>query len=244
MVPAAVFNRAFLRTVFPGDTMALETLPEKIHIHDVIDTIITVLDARDPYTYSHSIRVAEISEIIARRMGFPDGIVERAHHAAHLHDIGKIGVSDGVLNKPGKLLHSEMLEIQAHSRIGYNILVRSKLFSDIAAIVLHHHERYDGLGYPDGLSGEDIPVESRIIAVADAFDALTSDRPYRKGIPFDIAGGEIQTHSGDHFCPEVVKAFIAGFQDICSSIPRIEHRTTAHFAFVGHEDLMHSRRQI
>jgi len=208
MVPAAVFNRAFLRTVFPGDTMALETLPEKIHIHDVIDTIITVLDARDPYTYSHSIRVAEISEIIARRMGFPDGIVERAHHAAHLHDIGKIGVSDGVLNKPGKLLHSEMLEIQAHSRIGYNILVRSKLFSDIAAIVLHHHERYDGLGYPDGLAGPAIPLGARIMAVADSFDAITSTRVYRDAKSVPEALRILADNAGTQFDQAVVEAML------------------------------------
>ena len=167
-------------------------LPEIVKLHELIDIVITILDARDPYTQEHSFRVAEYSELISENMGSDTDTHQRVHIAAHLHDIGKVGVSDYILNKPGKLAKEEMKEMQSHSRIGYNILKRIPMFQEISRIVLHHHERFDGGGYPKGLSGEAIPFESRIIAVADAFDAMTSDRPYRKGMPPEEAASEIR----------------------------------------------------
>jgi len=215
-----------------------------IKIHDLIDIIITILDARDPYTYTHSERVAELSVRIAKNMKLRSGHVEKIHIAAHLHDIGKIGVPDAVLNNPGKLSETDILHIQSHSRIGYNILCKLNLFREISEIVLHHHERYDGRGYPDGIGGEDIPLESRIIAVADTFDAITSDRPYRKGVGYETGFREINMHSGNQFCPLVVRHFnnIAG--DIPPLIDTFNETAYHHSAFVGHEDLLHSRKKL
>lgn len=213
-----------------------------IELHDVIDTIITTLDARDPYTYAHSLRVAGVSEILAGVMGFSPERIERVHNAAHLHDIGKIGVSDVVLKKPGRLTREEMIEMQAHPKIGYNILTRTALFRDVADIVLYHHERYDGLGYPECLKGTAIPVESRIIAVADTFDAMTSDRPYRKGLSAVEARREINAHVGNQFCPDVVSAFNGSFEKICHCINHIGPGEVTHFAFVGHDEIMHSKK--
>ncbi len=215
---------------------------EPISTHQIIDIIVNLLDARDPSTFCHSWRVAELSVLIARSMGLEPETVEQVHVAAHLHDIGKIGVPDRILNKPGRLTKEEMLQMQAHPRIGYNILSRLQIFGLIAPLVLHHHERFDGLGYPEGMAGEAIPLGSRIIAVADAFDAITSDRPYRRALTYDEGFGEVQLHAGNQFCPSVVKHF----QEIRSLVPdslkNLKINDVNHFAFVGHQDLMHSRK--
>lgn len=215
-------------------------LPEQIKIHDLVDVVITTLDARDPYTYEHSFRVAHFSEVISRKMGLSESAHQKLHIAAHLHDIGKIGVPDNVLNKPGRLSKDEMLAIQTHPRIGCNILGRLPDFRDIAGIVLCHHERYDGKGYPGGLKGELIPIESRIICLSDALDAMTSDRPYRKGMPFEKAVNEINHHRGDQFDPNVVDSFNMILDELYSFISSGD-LSDQHHAYSGHEDLMHSR---
>lgn len=158
---------------------------EKIGIHELVDVVVNILDARDPYTFLHSWRVAELSVLIAEDMGLPESEIRQIHIAAHLHDIGKIGVPDRILNKPGRLDPAEILQIQAHPRIGCNIFERLSILKEISTLVLYHHERFDGLGYPDGLKGGNIPLTSRIISVVDAFDALNSDRPYRKAKDYD-----------------------------------------------------------
>ena len=142
-------------------------LPADLSLHSVIDMVVTTLDTRDPYTFEHSYRVAGLAELLAEAMGLSPGQCHLVHYAAHLHDIGKIGVSDKALNKPGKLTHEEMLELQAHSAIGSMILGKTPEFASMARIVRHHHERWDGMGYPDGLSGVDIPLESRIIGLVE-----------------------------------------------------------------------------
>lgn len=215
-------------------------IPESVSIHELVDVVITTLDARDPYTYEHSFRVAYFSELVSRNMNLPLEKHQKLHIAAHLHDIGKIGVPDRVLNKPGRLTMDEMLDIQTHPRIGFNILSRLPNFREVAGIVLYHHERYDGKRYPDGLSGDEIPVESRIISVADAFDAMTSDRPYRKGMAFEQAVKEINHHKEEQFDPFVVECFnkvldelyVSGSTGLLCEI---------HHAYAGHEELMHSR---
>jgi len=214
-------------------------LPETVSLHELIDVVITTLDARDPYTLEHSFRVAEYAERISRDMGIDADMHQRIHIAAHFHDIGKIGVSDAVLNKPGKLTKAEMKEMQSHSGIGYNILSRIPMLREISEIVLYHHERFDGLGYPEGLIREKIPLESRIIAVADAFDAMTSDRPYRKGISFADAAREINHHKGEQFCPLVVYHFNRVIpQPLSYNTLSYEN---SHFAFIGHKELMFSK---
>lgn len=218
-------------------------LAEHVTLHELVDMVITTLDARDPYTCAHSFRVAKYAEVIANHMKL-DGIHrENVHIAAHLHDIGKIGVSDRILNKPGRLSAEEIKEMQWHPTIGFTILKRLPLFENIARIVLHHHERFDGCGYPQGLKGKEIPLESRIISVADAFDAMTSFRPYRNGIPADAAIREINSHSGDQFDPVVVGHFNAVSDHIVDRT-RMHPPTTGDLSNPEHEYLMHSRAWV
>jgi putative nucleotidyltransferase with HDIG domain len=216
-------------------------LNQTITLRETIDLFGTILDARDPYTMEHSFRVAEYAGIIARVMGLSAVRVERTIVAAHFHDVGKIGVPDIVLNKTGPLTPEEKRAMQSHSRLGFNILKRIPALEEISRIVLHHHERHDGRGYPDGRSGGDIPAESRIIAVADAFDAMTSHRHYRSAISESEARREIGHHAGSQFCPEVDRHF----QRCSRAMPAFRktgrEAEPRHFAFVGHEDLMHSR---
>jgi HD-GYP domain-containing protein (c-di-GMP phosphodiesterase class II) len=175
-------------------------------------------------------------------MGLSDETIEKIHVAAHLHDIGKIGVTDVVLNKSGKLLKDEIIQMQSHSLIDSNILTRIDVFKEIANIVLHHHERFDGTGYPDSIGKEAIPLESRLIAVADSFDAITSDRLDRPGSSYEVAFNEIGNHVQDQFCPVVFKSFDRVKERIAPLLDATESVRIRYMAFVGHEDLMHSQR--
>ena len=218
-------------------------LPDDLNLHSVIDMVVTTLDARDPYTFEHSYRVALLAELLAEAMCLSPSRCNLVHHAAHLHDIGKIGVSDKVLNKAGKLTHEEMRELQLHSSIGYTILSKTPEFATMARIVRHHHERWDGNGYPDGLKGQDIPLESRIIGLVDAFDAMTSDRPYRAGKTHEWALNEIQKHAGSQFCPECVEYFLAQRARLKISLYQSSKTAISHHqANIDHQNLMHSRR--
>lgn len=176
-------------------------------IHQLVDTIITVLDARDPYTYEHSWRVAHISELIASEMKLSREEIDRIHIAAHLHDIGKVGVPDYVLNKTGRLSSAEFELMRAHPRIGYNIVNRIDVLEGTAGYILHHHERWDGTGYPDNLKGYEIPLGARIISIADSFDAMTTKRSYKGEMPIEVAFKEILKCKGTQFCPTATDAF-------------------------------------
>lgn len=182
-------------------------LPETIPLHGMIDILFATLDARDPYTFEHSYRVAGYSEIMAERLGLTPEICEKVHYAAHLHDIGKNGIPDRILSLPGQLTDADKKIMQSHACIGDSILKRIPVFKPIADVVRHHHERFDGMGYPDHLKGDEIPVESRIIAIADSFDAMTSTRSYRMAMNFNKALNEIKAHSGDQFDPHIVDIF-------------------------------------
>ena len=173
-----------------------------------VRSLVAALEANDPYTGGHSIRVAKYSRKLAERLGLSSKEVERIELAALLHDIGKIGIPDAVLNKPDFFNTREIEVMHDHPSIGYEILSRIEGMEEIARIVRHHHERYDGRGYPDGLSAQDIPLESRIMGVVDAFDAMTTDRPYRKRLSFEEACREILPLAGVQFDPEIVNAFI------------------------------------
>ncbi len=166
------------------------------------------LASRDPGTREHSLRVAELSARIAGEMGLPAPRVEKIRLAADLHDIGKMGISEQILNKQDPLTLDETEEIRRHSAIGASTLEPFAALKDIALLVRHHHENFDGSGYPDGLAGEEIPLESRIIAVADTFDAVTSTRPYREARTEEAAIREIRQRSGSQFDPRVVEAFL------------------------------------
>lgn len=227
------------------DTLLLNSPKDRSHprINDAVRLILTVLDARDPYTFKHSLRVTQIATLIATEMNLPQSSLQKVHDASYLHDIGKIGIPDRILNKVGRLSNEEIKCMQAHPRIGYNILSQQNLFKDIAEIVLYHHERWDGLGYPLGLKGDAIPLESRIIAVADAFDAITSDRPYRKGLPLDHGVKEILRHRKDQFDSRVVDHFMNIHGQLTEAMDTVSN-TICPAAFNGHQDLMHSRRLL
>lgn len=177
-------------------------------IHEVVEAFSAALDAKHSYTKGHSDRVADIAAAIAAGVGFSRREQERIHTAGHLHDIGKIGIPDNVLLKPGRLNNEEYDIIKLHPQIGYDILQKVTIFRPIAGIVLHHHERWDGCGYPGGLQGEDIPLGARIIAIADAYDAMTSARSYRQRISSEQAIAEIKRCAGTQFDPALVKIFL------------------------------------
>ena len=180
-----------------------------------LEALVTALDARDRETKGHSTRVMEYTLDIARRVGFQPGTHawEELKRAALLHDVGKIGVSDFILHKPGPLTPEEWDEMRRHPAIAYEMLKGVRFLSEPAEVVLCHHERFDGKGYPRALAGEDIPLGARIFAVADTFDAMTSDRPYRRALPWEAAHEEIVKHSGAQFDPQVVEAFLEAYDE-------------------------------
>ena len=182
------------------------------------------IDFRDRYTHGHSERVAEFSAAIARELGLSDAEVEVVQRAATLHDVGKIGVHDAVLNKPGRLSDEEFDLIRSHAAKGYEILRGAPSFEPLMPGIRHHHERYDGKGYPDGLAGENIPLIARIIGAADAYDAMTSDRIYRKALPATEARRELLRNAGTQFDPSVVRAFLKYLHSLRSREVRREVR--------------------
>lgn len=178
-----------------------------IDFHSFADSISKAVEARDQYTAGHSDRVAEITLKISEYAGFSKDDQEQFHISAHLHDIGKIGIPDGILLKTGKLTVPEKQVMNEHVIIGYNILKNIRGFEKISEGVLFHHERYDGNGYPYGKKGEEIPILARIISVADTFDAITSNRNYRSARDVKTAYKIITHESGKQLCPEIVSIF-------------------------------------
>lgn len=174
----------------------------------LLETLSVVIDLRDPFVLGHSRQVTSYSVLIARKLGLANEQIERIRKASLLHDIGKLGVPDAILLKPGRLTKEEYNTIKQHSVLGANILESSHTLRGLIPIVRHHHERYDGRGYPDGLKGTDIPIEARIVALADAVEAMASDRPYRKGLSRDEILKEIMKNAGTQFDPQVVEAFV------------------------------------
>jgi putative nucleotidyltransferase with HDIG domain len=180
-------------------------------LHEIVDALSTAVDAKDPYTHGHSERVAHLAIAIARTMGMTREQQSILHIGAHLHDVGKIGVPDAVLCKPGRLTDEEYAAIKMHSMIGYNIVRKVRILHPVAAIVRSHHERMDGRGYPDGLQGEGIPMEARIVAVADSYDAMTSQRLYKVCVSPAEAVNEVKRCAGTQFDAGVVEALIQLF---------------------------------
>lgn len=175
--------------------------------YQTIRALAQVLEARDSYTRGHSERVARYARGIGEALGLDRKTLQVLEQASLLHDIGKIGVRDSVLNKPGDLTDEERLAIKRHPTIGDDILHPVAFLREALDIVRHHHEHWDGSGYPGGLRGEEIPLVARIVAVADAYDAMTSNRPYRRALPRDTAIAEIRRWAGIQFDPNVVEAF-------------------------------------
>jgi putative nucleotidyltransferase with HDIG domain len=177
--------------------------------HGTLEALVNALDARDRETKGHSSRVTHYTLEVARRMGIKEGSPQwlDIQRGALLHDVGKIGVSDNILHKPSSLTDEEWAHMRRHPAVGYNMLKDVSFLSRASEIVYAHHERYDGKGYPRGLKGEEIPIGARMFAVADTFDAMTSDRPYRKAMSWEEARDEIARNSGTQFDPEVAEVF-------------------------------------
>ncbi|EFL50496.1 response regulator receiver modulated metal dependent phosphohydrolase [Solidesulfovibrio fructosivorans JJ]] len=186
---------------------------EHEHVLASMSALITALEARDEYTKGHTARVSRMAMRLGRAMELGDRDLRELEIAANLHDIGKIGVRDAVLLKPGKLTPEEYAKIQEHAIIGAEILRPIVSLTPVLPLILLHHERWDGHGYPTAIMGEDIPLGARIIAIADAFDAMTTDRPYRRGMPLAKALGIIEEEAGRQFCPMCAKAFLAMMHD-------------------------------
>lgn len=175
---------------------------------DTIGILRQTVEAKDPYTRGHSDRVSEYSVLIGKKLGLDEKTLHILKIGGLFHDIGKIGIPDSILLKESKLSDEEYSQIKNHPMIGVHMLGDAAIFTDILPIVKHHHERYDGRGYPSQLVGENIPYVARIAAVADTFDAMTSKRSYRDSLPIDVVRSEIERCSGTQFDPNIAKVFL------------------------------------
>jgi len=186
--------------------------------HDIIMSMVAALEAKDLYTSGHSTRVANMAYNLGKVLGMTEKELKFIHIAGDLHDIGKIGVPDNVLNKPDKLESEEWELMKRHSNIGYNILSKASTFKDISQIVLYHHERWDGKGYPQGLKEEEIPFASRILAICDSIDAMKSDRPYRKCISDEICREEISKNQGIMYDSKIAGCMLDNWEGIVTKL--------------------------
>jgi putative nucleotidyltransferase with HDIG domain len=173
-----------------------------------VENLMTALDLRDVETFGHSQTVSKYCQVLARLLGITQAArLDNIRKGSLLHDIGKIAIPDSILKKPGQLTSDEWAKIKLHPTLGFGLIKEMKILTEVGHIILYHHEKYDGSGYPRGLKGEEIPLESRIFALADALDAITSHRPYRAERDFRTAREEIIKNAGSHFDPQVVEAF-------------------------------------
>lgn len=179
----------------------------------VLTALSHAIEARDPYTRGHSARVSVIAEVIARRLGWRSQRLEALRLGGQLHDVGKLNLDSAVLHKPGPLDDRERIEIRRHPLAGARLIRPFASLRPALPYVLFHHEHWDGAGYPSGRSREQIPPGARILSVADAFDAMTSTRPYRAALPHDRALAEVRECAGSQFDPAVVRAFLAAWAE-------------------------------
>lgn len=201
---SALFHRATLDAVgnlIPNEVSPLSTV-------DFLDIVSSLIDAKDPYTAGHSWRVGGLAAAMAQQLGLDESTCKNIGAAGYLHDLGKVGVPLSVLVKTGKLTDAERLVVQSHAPNGAEILAGIPALSHLSPGARYHHERWDGGGYPEGLSGDRIPMVGRILAVCDAYDAMTSHRSYRRSRTHSEALAEITGDSGSHFCPEISHAFL------------------------------------
>ena len=174
-----------------------------------VSILADAVEAKDPYTHGHCEMASRFARLVAARLELPPDEQAVVCYSALLHDVGKIGVSDGVLNKPGPLLPEEMELMRAHVRVGHDLLCNVPILRTVAEVVLHHHERYDGSGYPDGLHGDEIPLPSRIVAVVDAYCAMITRRSYKETFTEDHARDEVRRCAGTQFDPRIVDVFLS-----------------------------------
>jgi putative nucleotidyltransferase with HDIG domain len=241
LVPAIAAQRSFVlyqgERKLAGDLAEANKQLERANLK-FASSLVATLDARDEYTAGHSAAVAVYARDIATRLGLPDDQIRLVHLCGLVHDIGKIGLPPGLLEKPGALTLDERRQMEDHAVIGWRILAKGD-YAEIANVVRHHHERVDGQGYPDGLAGDDIPLLSRIIAVADAYNAMTSDRPYRDAMPSQVARMRLAQAVESQFDTSVTAAFEAiltasdeayrsgcGFDFVLEGQELDSHRTT------------------
>jgi len=191
-----------------NEELQLNNLELQRHYVDTISSLIRVIDAKDHYTQDHSLNVSRIAEEICKELGLPAAKMETVRQACKLHDLGKVGIKDSILLKPGKLTEEEWLQIKQHPILGSEIIRPLTFLSDAAVLIRQDHERWDGQGYPDGLKQDEIDIGSRIIMLADAYDAMTSERPYKKAMSKAQAIAEIKNNSGSQFDPAVVEKFL------------------------------------
>jgi putative nucleotidyltransferase with HDIG domain len=184
-----------------------EHTQRELHTEATVQTLAAAIDARDPYTHGHSLRVTAYSVELAVAVGLDSEEVDRVRRGCLVHDIGKIAIPDDILSKPGRLDADELATMQQHPEVGHQMLRHLEWPDEVIQVVLHHHERWDGEGYPAQLAGEAIPRMARLVAIADTLDAMTSDRPYRKGFSFERAADEIRRRSGTQFDPDLVEVF-------------------------------------
>ena len=182
---------------------------KKEYFELTIKSLLSALKCKDDYTWGHSLRVAYFCVSVGKELGLSEDELYELEVSALFHDLGKIGVPDSVLTKPSRLTDEEFLEMKLHPNKSYEILKDFPVFDKMAINAKYHHERFDGRGYPEGLKGESIPFFSRIILIADTFDAMTSTRPYRKGLPFEVAFAELREFAGSQFDPHIVEKFIS-----------------------------------
>ncbi|MDP3386662.1 MAG: HD-GYP domain-containing protein [Eubacteriales bacterium] len=182
--------------------------------YDTVKALINAIEAKDPYTSGHANRVGEYSVAIAQEINLSAKQIEIIKNAALLHDIGKIGIDDRILNKQERLSDLELEVIKNHPSIGYDIIKDIGFLKDVMNIVKHHHEKWDGSGYPQGLKGSEIPIETTILTISDAYDAMTTDRPYRKALSSEEAIMELRKHTGTQFNPEIIDKAIETLRKI------------------------------
>lgn len=174
------------------------------HYAATVKSLLSTIDARDQYCRGHSERVSRFSAFLAEKVGLPPEKILALEQAALIHDIGNIGIDEDVLRKPGTLTRDEFSEIRKHPAIGLQIIASVEFLQEMSPVVLHHHERFDGSGFPDRLKGDQIPLSARIVAVADAVDAMMTDRPYRKALSLDAVREELSMQAGRQFDPDII----------------------------------------
>ena len=199
-----------LVVAFAANNYSRIQLAERLESHytETIEALTSALEARDPYTEAHTGRIRDLALAVAAAMKVSPEERKAVHLGSLLHDVGKIGVADSILRKPGPLDDDEWTAMREHPAIGERMLAKVDFLQPALVVVRHHHERWDGRGYPDGLRGEEIPLAARIVGVCDAYDAMTSDRPYRKALTQEVACGEILTGSGTQFDPRCAQLLV------------------------------------
>jgi putative nucleotidyltransferase with HDIG domain len=232
--------REHLQEMVAERTAQVQAALQKIECsyEDTLQALGAAIDLRDSETAGHSQRVCRYAQEMARALGLSYAELRTMARGAYLHDIGKLGIPDGILLKPGPLGPDEWKVMQEHVQIGFDLVKGISFLADAAEIILTHHERFDGSGYPGGLKGSEIPLGARIFSIADALDAITSDRPYRRASSFAFARGRIHSLSGQHFDPRIVGVFLTIPEETWPAIAKNQRQVAALPGIAGKADIL------